>query len=623
MRNKKLMIAVIGAMTLGLMLIGSVLRDALLQQPDAYGSTATELARIHGWNGFARTPNGAAPAPDVASQVLLILVLACAIPIAIFVLRRITFRQSRRQALALSVLVLGAFALFMAAGTTSNAVMALSSYGPHVPNFGSSLVTNPAGAHCNTCHDPSGSPSVSTVTAFGNDFANGGYVWTVGLAQTDSDSDGFSNGEELQDPTGALAGTTARPDPYGDVAFLSSPGINTATYTNINSGYGTHGYPLPPTVTTMSLVNAAMIAGNVVVTASVRYAGLSKEVWTLKNSGGTAVYTSTINYAPLTGTNYDNKHCLGANAPSTSCAAWDTTSVPNGTYTVTLTVYDRRAAGLGGPQTHALAQSVTINNVIAASADLRIAKSASAAAVIVGSPLTYTLAISNTGPDAATNVKITDTLPASVTFKSVAASAGSCSGTAIVVCSLGGIANNGTATVSIVVTATTAGNVNNTATVAANEADPNTGNNTSSALTTINSVSAADVQIVKSASASLVLVHNPVTFTLVVHNNGPLAATNVLVTDTMPSGLTIVTRSATQGSCNGTSTLATCALGTLANGGSATVTLEVSTTITGTFNNTALVGAAELDTNLINNQSSASFKAVDQFYTVFLPLVLR
>jgi uncharacterized repeat protein (TIGR01451 family) len=617
------MIAGIGPMTLGLMLMGSVLRDALLQQPDADGSAATELARIHGWNGFARTANSVTQPLSVSGMALAILVMALLVPMTIVVLRKARRLNARQLAYVSGGITIGLLALLIVSGATSKAVMAVSSYGPHVPNFGASLAVNSAGAHCNTCHDPSGSPDIATVTAFGDSFAAGGYAWTIALAQTDPDGDGFSNGEELQDPTGATVGSTASSDPYGDVAFLSSPGINTATYANVNSGYGTRGYPVPPTVTTMSLVNAATIAGNVVVTAGVRYAGLSKEVWTLKNSGGAIVYTSTINYAPLTGTNYINKHCLGANAPTTSCAAWNSTALPNGNYTVTLTVYDRRAASLGGPQTHSLARSVTINNAAAASADLRIAKSASSAAVIVGSPLTYTLAITNAGPDAASNVKITDTLPASVTFKAAIASAGSCSGTATVVCSLGGLANNGTATVSIVVTATAVGNVNNTAQVAATEADPATGNNTSNASVTINSAPAADVQIVKSASASQVLVHSPVTFSLVVHNNGPVTATNVLVTDTMPSGLTIVTRSTTQGSCNGSSTLATCALGTLANGGSATVTLSVSTTITGTFNNTALVGAAELDTNLVNNQSSASVKAMDQFYTIFLPLVLR
>jgi hypothetical protein len=178
MRNKKLMIAVIGALTLGLMLIGSVLRDALLQQPDANMSSATELARIHGWNGFARTANSVTQPFDVSGMALAILVMALLVPMTIVVLRKARRLNARQLAYASGGITIGLLALLIVSGATSKAVMALSSYGSHVPNYGVSLAVNPAGAHCNTCHDPSGSPSIGTVTAFGDTFAAGGYVWT-------------------------------------------------------------------------------------------------------------------------------------------------------------------------------------------------------------------------------------------------------------------------------------------------------------------------------------------------------------------------------------------------------------------------------------------------------------
>jgi uncharacterized repeat protein (TIGR01451 family) len=46
--------------------------------------------------------------------------------------------------------------------------------------------------------------------------------------------------------------------------------------------------------------------------------------------------------------------------------------------------------------------------------------------VAVGSPLTYNISVNNLGPDAASNVVVTDVLPPNVTFVSANASIGSC-----------------------------------------------------------------------------------------------------------------------------------------------------------------------------------------------------
>jgi uncharacterized repeat protein (TIGR01451 family) len=132
------------------------------------------------------------------------------------------------------------------------------------------------------------------------------------------------------------------------------------------------------------------------------------------------------------------------------------------------------------------------NDVVAAiegaalpSADLGITKSASVTTVAVGTQFAYTLTVTNNGPNSATGVVVTDPLPAGVTFVSASASQGACSGPAQVICSLGAIANGASVTISISVTAATAGSVTNTANVAANEPDPNLTNNTASVTVTI------------------------------------------------------------------------------------------------------------------------------------------
>jgi uncharacterized repeat protein (TIGR01451 family) len=121
-------------------------------------------------------------------------------------------------------------------------------------------------------------------------------------------------------------------------------------------------------------------------------------------------------------------------------------------------------------------------------ADLSITKRVETASpIFVGQQLVYTLTVTNNGPtDAANDVYVTDTLPASVTFVSATASQGSCSGTSTIGCLLGPLANGASATVTIVVTPTAAGNLTNTAMVSSSTGDSYSTNNESTATTTVN-----------------------------------------------------------------------------------------------------------------------------------------
>lgn len=96
------------------------------------------------------------------------------------------------------------------------------------------------------------------------------------------------------------------------------------------------------------------------------------------------------------------------------------------------------------------------------------------------------------------------------------------------------------------------------------------------------------VTATKTADPSTVSVGNNVTFTIVVTNPGDTPATNVTVSDPLPSSLTFVSASATQGSCSGTSTV-NCSLGTLAPSASATITITARADSTGSTSNVATV----------------------------------
>lgn len=80
-------------------------------------------------------------------------------------------------------------------------------------------------------------------------------------------------------------------------------------------------------------------------------------------------------------------------------------------------------------------------------ADLAITKIAPAT-VESGDQLEFAITVTNNGPDTATNVDVTDVLPAGVTYVSATPSQGSCSGATTVTCNLGTLLNGGSATIS-------------------------------------------------------------------------------------------------------------------------------------------------------------------------------
>jgi uncharacterized repeat protein (TIGR01451 family) len=127
-------------------------------------------------------------------------------------------------------------------------------------------------------------------------------------------------------------------------------------------------------------------------------------------------------------------------------------------------------------------------------ADLAIDKSGAPNPVLSGNRLTYTIAVTNNGPQDATGVTVTDALPGSLHFNSVSSSQGTCTRSTAtnpkpkggtVTCSVGDLANRADANITIVVTATTLGTLTNTAKVNGNETDPDSSNNSASATTTV------------------------------------------------------------------------------------------------------------------------------------------
>ncbi|TXE11515.1 DUF11 domain-containing protein, partial [Psychroserpens burtonensis] len=210
--------------------------------------------------------------------------------------------------------------------------------------------------------------------------------------------------------------------------------------------------------------------------------------------------------------------------------------------------------------------------------------------------VTYTLVVSNLGPDTATNVEVTD-VPSNLTITGVTGA-----GCTTFPCTIGSIASGAANDVTITVTATidASGNFSNTASVSADETDPVSTNNIDDGTDGNNDGTAApvaDVSVTKTLiDSSPYATGDTVTYTLVVSNLGPDTATNVEVTD-VPSNLTIT--GVTGAGC----TTFPCTIGSIASGAANDVTITVTATIdaSGNFSNTASVSADETDPVSTNN----------------------
>ena len=238
-------------------------------------------------------------------------------------------------------------------------------------------------------------------------------------------------------------------------------------------------------------------------------------------------------------------------------------------------------------------------------ADLSIAKRAGPDPVVVGQNLRYTLTVSNVGPSTATAVVLKDTLPPGVTSVSSTPGAESCAeASGVITCALPDMPANTSTTVTILVTADTAGVITNTATVTAGETDPDVTNNTATLMTTVDV--AADLSITKSDSPDPAVAGASLSYTVMVTNNGPSDATAVTLTDTLPAGVAFVSSTPDSPTCTESSGTVSCTLGALNAGETTTVAIEVtvSSATIGTITNTASVTGNETDPDDTNNSAS-------------------
>jgi uncharacterized repeat protein (TIGR01451 family) len=247
--------------------------------------------------------------------------------------------------------------------------------------------------------------------------------------------------------------------------------------------------------------------------------------------------------------------------------------------------------------------SVTSNVVRAA--DLSIMKSATPEPVRAGEQITYTLAVTNTGPSSAEAVVASDPIPTGVSFATLPA--GCTQITTTVNCTASVINVGETIFFNLIGTSdptlALGSTVNNSATVTSATPDPNTGNNSSTVASTVDT--AADLAVLKTVSPDPLVPGAAATYTIVVTNNGPSTARAASVTDDVPASFNATLVSTTVGTCGGLTSVS-CSLGDLAAGASATVTINgtVDPDTASAITNSASAASSTLDPSPSNNSSA-------------------
>ena len=300
-----------------------------------------------------------------------------------------------------------------------------------------------------------------------------------------------------------------------------------------------------------------------------------------------------------------------------------TGTVPGGT-SGTLSNTASVAAPSGVTDPNGANNTATATTPLVAQADLSITKTASRSSYVAGSPLTYTITVSNGGPAAAVGATVSDVVPAALSAFGWTCSPGCApsSGTGNVSASVS-LAAGASAVITLTGTVPpkTKGTVVNTATVAAPSGltDPNLANNSATRTTPKagsppppppppSSGPSADVSVTKTGPGTA-NVGDAVAFSLVVRNNGPDAATSVVVKDSLPAELAYVSATGPSGvTCSASGQTVTCGTALLAASASITITVQVRVTggAGGSVTNVGAVSAATADPTAANNSSSTS-----------------
>jgi uncharacterized repeat protein (TIGR01451 family) len=184
--------------------------------------------------------------------------------------------------------------------------------------------------------------------------------------------------------------------------------------------------------------------------------------------------------------------------------------------------------------------------------DLAVVKSVNDATPDLGQNVVFTITVSNLSTDQeATNVILTDILPSGLNFVSANPSTGSFS-QSTGAWSIASLPASGSATLELTTEVILVDPLCNEVSITGlDQIDTNSSNNTSEACVDVPDL---DLEVLKSVDNDQPYVNDQVTFTITVNNLSTVTgATEVVITDLLPSGLDFISYSASAGTYDGTS----------------------------------------------------------------------
>ena len=235
--------------------------------------------------------------------------------------------------------------------------------------------------------------------------------------------------------------------------------------------------------------------------------------------------------------------------------------------------------------------------------DLVITKSVNASVVNVTDIVEWTITVVNRGPNTAENVVVNDTLPNGLKVLRLPENCKQNGNT--IIWNIGSLEVDSPVSITLLTQVLVEGNITNIVVVNSTTPDTNETNNIANNTTVANPV--CDLEIIKLVSSKKAYVGEDLTWTIIVINHGPSAASDVKVLEDIPDSLRLVSYTATKGTFDKNTNIWT--IGKLDN--ASTVTLKIVTRVlsVGNITNPVDVTTSTPDSNETNNHANNTTEA--------------
>jgi LPXTG-site transpeptidase (sortase) family protein len=280
-------------------------------------------------------------------------------------------------------------------------------------------------------------------------------------------------------PTGDLVNTATIAPPTGfadsDPSNNSSTDIDVLAVTDlsITKDDGQVTYSGGDVLTyTVTVTNLSGVTATGAIVSDPRPANIATWAWACTSSGGGA---TGCDPAANSASNFSDTVNLPVGGTIVYTVTANVVASPNGNLVNTATVTPPN----GVSDSNLSNNTATDTDIFGQAADLSLRKAASATTVSAGATISFTLTVTNTGPDAASGVQVTDQLPSGYTYVSSVASQGTYN-SANGLWTIGDMPVNATETLTLTVTVNSSGSYTNRAEITASlliDPDSTPGNN--------------------------------------------------------------------------------------------------------------------------------------------------